>query len=135
MALTPRAERGLGWCPGAQGLAGWDTPQGPGLGGRACALSCCWSQGSYLTGNWVPRRGQGKSAHGFPLVAEPKNYTWRLSVWLGMGEEEQHPLFREHPKHFVIWQVVHRPGEWLKMATSTRVPPVGITGQGLVPRW
>lgn len=56
-------------------------------------------------------------------------------MWLGMGEEEQHPLFRENPKHFVIWQVVHRPGEWLKMAASTRVPPVGITGQGLVPRW
>lgn len=75
MVLAPPAERGLGWSPGAQDPAGRDTPRGAALGGRACALRGCWSKGSGLTGNWVPRRGQGRLAHGFPLVAEPKNYT------------------------------------------------------------
>lgn len=41
-------------------------------------------------------------AHGFPLVAEPKNYTWRLSVWLGMGEEKQLPPHSEIPQTILL---------------------------------
>ena len=37
--------------------------------------------------NWElgPLGGADRLAHGIPLVAELKNYMWRLSVWLGKG--------------------------------------------------
>lgn len=62
-----------------------------------------------LIGNWVPRRGVGRLAHGTPLVAEPTNYMWRLRVWPGVGEEEEQPAgIQGSPKHCVTSQVAHR---------------------------
>lgn len=88
-----------------------------------------------LTGNWLPGRGAGRLAHGIPLVAELKNYTWRLSLRLGMGEEGEAAPIRESPKHFVMWLVVHRRAESLERQCPFVCYLRGIARHSLIPRW
>lgn len=98
---------GSGWTGHPSGGCAWGTCMCP-QGLLEQRLPFNWElgppEGTRQVGSRVPSGGRTKELH---MKAE--------RVAGDGGGETAAPPFRETPNHFVMWQVVRRTGEWLKV--------------------